>query len=244
MSTSLDRAVVSLSFPLLPLPPSIPLCPFLPPRPLQCTPWTLSANSAAPFFSSAASSSSSALFFISAASSRFASAAFPATSSTAASTPLSISPSSPASSSAPYSHSSSGFLDISANNRVFSSTSFIFLTSSTSFFDIELRANKRLDPFFSRQSQTQKSAPSHPAPISMHCQQAETQGGSASRPWRSHPRPAQHPLASSWPARSAPAHFPCQRWPRPARPCPERPSAPLAQPRAWAALQTMCWSDR
>src|SRR6266566_3311278 len=154
LSTKADNGALTsplLPLPLLlPLPPSLPLRPFLPPPPLQCSPWTLSANSAAPSSFSAASSSSLALFFISAASSPFASAAFPATSSTAASTPLFISPSSRASSSAPYSHSSSGFLDISANNRVFSSTSFIFLTSSTSFFDIELRANKRLDSFFSR----------------------------------------------------------------------------------------------
>src|SRR6266571_3013451 len=145
LSTKADNG--ALTSPLLPLPL---LRPFLPPPPLQCSPWTLSANSAALFFFSAASSSSSALFFISAASSPFVSAAFRATSSTAASTPLSISPSLPASSSAPYSHSSSGFLDISANNRVFSATSFIFLTSSTSFFDIELRPNKILDSFFSR----------------------------------------------------------------------------------------------
>src|SRR6266704_2277814 len=141
LSTKADNGALTsplLPLPLLlPLPPSLPLRPFLPPPPLQCSPWTLSANSAA-------------LFFISAASSPFVSAAFRATSSTAASTPLSISPSLPASSSVPHSHSCSGFLDISTNNRVFSSTSFIFLTSSTSFFDIELRPNKILDSFFSR----------------------------------------------------------------------------------------------
>src|SRR5260370_6454 len=121
---------------------------------LESSSWTLSANSAARSSFSAPSSSLSAFFFTSAENSPCASAAFPATSSIAANTPPSISPSSPALSSAPRSHSSSGFLNISANNRVFSFTSFISLTSSTSFFDMELRPNKRLDPFFSRQSQT------------------------------------------------------------------------------------------
>src|SRR6266702_4511432 len=115
LSTKADNG--ALTSPLLPLPLLLPLRPFLPPPPLQCSPWTLSANSAALFFFSAASSSSSALFFISAANSPFVSAAFRATSSIAASTPLSISPSSPASSSALAFLSSSGSSPISAARK-------------------------------------------------------------------------------------------------------------------------------
>src|SRR6266566_4485500 len=71
LSTKADNG--TLTSPLLPLPPSLPLRPFPPLPPLQCSPWTLSANSAARSSFSAASSSSLALFFISAASSPFAS---------------------------------------------------------------------------------------------------------------------------------------------------------------------------
>src|SRR5260370_1384351 len=133
--------------------PSTKSAPSSPNSPPSCAPAKSLPWSSKP---KAPSSSLSARFFTSAANSPSAWENFPATSSIAAYTPPSISPSSPALSSAPRSHSSSGFLNISANNRVFSFTAFISLTSSTSFFDMELRPNKRLDPFFSRQPQAKQ----------------------------------------------------------------------------------------
>src|SRR6266566_2566963 len=151
LSTKADNGALTsplLPLPLLlPLPPSLPLRPFLPPPPLQCSPWTLSANSAAPSSFSAASSSSLALFFISAASSPFASVAFPATSSTAASTPLFISPSSPAS---PRRRILTPPLAFWTSPQITASFPLLLLFPLPPFLGVELRPNKILDSFFSR----------------------------------------------------------------------------------------------
>src|SRR5260370_3907693 len=108
------------------------------------------------FLFSAVSSFSPALSSTSAENFPSASVVSPATSSIAANTPPFIFLSSPVSSSAPPSLCYSGSWAISASNPVFSSTSFTRFASFAAVPDVELRPNRRLDPFFPRQSQTQQ----------------------------------------------------------------------------------------